>query len=245
MKNYLSFGGGVNSVALHLYLLNQRWDFEALFVDHGTDWPETYEYLDMFQEWLVKRNYKPITVLKPTVRTLDKKIFGNLYDYCWEKRIFPVRMSRMCTDKFKIRTLEEYYKNQSCFVLLGIDHGESHRATIKTKKGYEYRYPLIEAGMNRADCEAFIHDRNLPVPMKSGCFICPFQPPHQYKELRHIHPDLFCKAEQLENRYIDRRKKEGKKPLYICRGMSLRAVVEEDQYKLFERDEYPPCNCML
>ena len=54
MKNYLSFGGGVNSVAMMLLLLDQKQEFESIFVDHGTDWPETYEYFDMFQEWLKK-----------------------------------------------------------------------------------------------------------------------------------------------------------------------------------------------
>ncbi|RLC23031.1 MAG: hypothetical protein DRH93_08360 [Deltaproteobacteria bacterium] len=52
MKNYLSFGGGVNSVAMMLLLLDQKAEFEAIFVDHETDWPETYEYFDMFQKWL-------------------------------------------------------------------------------------------------------------------------------------------------------------------------------------------------
>jgi len=244
MKNYLSFGGGVNSVALHLYLLNEGWDFEAVFVDHGTDWPETYEYVEMFQEWLKKRNYRPITILKPKVKTIDGVVFDNLYNYYYYKKIFPFRQNRFCTDRFKITPLEKY-QEPPCFVLLGIDYGEIGRATLTIRKGFEYRYPLIEARMNRDDCKMFIQDRNLPVPIKSGCYICPFQSQYQYRELRHLHIELFCKAEQLENRYVERRLGEGKKPLYICNKKPLRSVVEEDQYKLFEQDEYPPCNCML
>jgi hypothetical protein len=44
MKNYLSFGGGVNSVAMYLHLMDEGWSFypgveskyscEAIFVDH-------------------------------------------------------------------------------------------------------------------------------------------------------------------------------------------------------------------
>ena len=83
MKNYLSFGGGVNSVALYLYLLDQKIEFEAVFVDHGTDWPETYKYVDMF------KNKYPLTVLKPKG--------GTLYDYCVEKRMVPAIYSRWCT----------------------------------------------------------------------------------------------------------------------------------------------------
>ena len=46
-KNYLSFGGGVNSVALMLWLIDHGIEFEAVFSNHGGDYPETYDYLDM------------------------------------------------------------------------------------------------------------------------------------------------------------------------------------------------------
>ena len=42
MRSYLSYGGGVNSVALYIDLTLRGYDFEATFVDHGCDWPETY-----------------------------------------------------------------------------------------------------------------------------------------------------------------------------------------------------------
>jgi 3'-phosphoadenosine 5'-phosphosulfate sulfotransferase (PAPS reductase)/FAD synthetase len=58
--NYLSFGAGVNSTALMLYLLDRGVDFEAVFVNHGTDYPETYEYV----QYLKDNGYR-ITVIKP------------------------------------------------------------------------------------------------------------------------------------------------------------------------------------
>lgn len=39
MNEYLSYGAGVNSTALMLYLLDQGWDGEIIFVDHGGDHP--------------------------------------------------------------------------------------------------------------------------------------------------------------------------------------------------------------
>lgn len=45
---YLSFGGGVNSTALYLHLLELGQEFEAVYVDHGTDYPETAEYVAYF-----------------------------------------------------------------------------------------------------------------------------------------------------------------------------------------------------
>lgn len=241
MKNYLSFGGGVNSVAMMLYLLDEGWDFEAVFVDHETDWPETYEYLDMFQGWLLKNGYEQIKVLRPSVTN-----YSNLYDYCWKYKMVPSFMFRWCTDKFKIRPIKKHIETP-CFQLIGIDFGEIKRAKISTQNGVENRYPLIEAEMNREGCKEYIKSKGLPVPMKSGCFVCPYQRSAQWKELRTKHPDLFCKAVQLEERNMEYRKGTGKPMLYLNQSPKapLSEIVEERQGRLFRQDEYPPCNCML
>jgi hypothetical protein len=241
MRNYLSFGGGVNSVAMMLYLLDEGWDFEAVFVNHGTDWPETYEYLDMFQEWLDKKGVKPVIVLRPEVQGSD-----NLYDHCLAKKIVPSFMSRWCTDKFKVRVLQKYYQ-KPCFQCIGIDAGEIKRAKISTDKEVEKRYPLIEADIDRTGCVNLIKKHGLPVPMKSGCYICPFQRKSQWVELRYKHPCLFKRAVDLEKIIIQHRIDRGLDPLFLCMSpkASLEAIVNETQTKLFERDEYPPCHCML
>jgi len=244
MRNYLSFGGGVNSVAMMLMLLDQGVEFEAVFVNHGTDWPETYEYVDMFQEWLKKHGHKQITVLKPYVRTIDGKIFENLYDYYEYKKVFPMVMSRACTAQFKIRPIYRYVKTP-CFMMIGIDKGEEKRAILSVHKGVENRFPLIENGKTRQACKNTIKFFGLPVPMKSGCYICPFQKVQDFKRLRIKHPELFCKATHLEDNYIERRKKEGKPPIHIRNNRRLKYVIEENQMQIFEQDEYPPCQCGL
>ena len=241
MRSYLSFGGGVNSVAMLLMLHEQKKDFEAVFVNHGTDWPETYLYLDMLQEWLGKKGLPKITILKPNVTGFD-----NLYSYCWYYKMVPSFMFRWCTDKFKVRPQQNYCQSPA-FTMLGIDAGESHRAKIATSNGFENRYPLIEAGITRDGCKDIIRAYGLPIPMKSGCFICPYQRAAQWKQLRRVHPDLFCKAEQLEKRQIDYRISTGKKPISLTANSksTLSSIVNEKQSKLWETDEYPPCNCML
>jgi len=247
MKKYLSFGGGVNSVAMILLLLDQKKDFEAIFVDHGTDWPETYEYFNMFQGWLKKNGYKQITMLKPSEKKnkTETKEFENLYDYFYEYKMVPSFMLRICTDRFKIKPIHKYVK-APCFMLLGIDAGEAKRAKISVKKGIENRYPLIENEIDRDGCKQLILDHGLPVPMKSGCYICPFQRRGQWIELRKKHPDLFCKAQQLEDRNMEYRKSNGKKSLTLSgSGKRLSIIIDEKQGHLFKQDEYPPCQCML
>jgi len=234
MKNYLSFGGGVNSVALYLYLLDQKIEFEAIFVDHGTDWPETYEYVEMF-----KKKY-PLTVLKP-----DAGGYSTLYDYSMHYRIAPSIKVRWCTVKFKTTAIYKYVE-APCFMLIGFDYGEAKRAKISVNNGVENRFPLIEAEINRAECKKIIKSHDLPIPIKSGCYICPFQRPTQWKELRMKHPDLFCRAKNLEEAQMERAREKGKKPYTISpRGILLESIIDENQRQIFKQDEYPPCECGL
>ncbi len=246
MKTYLSYGGGVNSVAMMLLLLDQKQDFEAIFVDHETDYPETYEYFDMFQTWLKDHKHKEITVIKPnyTIKK-DNLVFNSLYDYAYYRKMIPSGFMRWCTGDFKIRPIQKYV-DTPCFMLLGIDAGESKRAKISSNKGIENRFPLIENEINREDCKQIIKDHGLPVPIKSGCFICPFQRVGQWKELRRNHPELFCKAQKLEHRNIEDRKSKGKKPMTLsATRKTLNIIVDENQLSLFKEDEYPPCECGL
>jgi len=230
MKTYLSFGGGVNSVAMMLLMLDEGWEFEAVFVDHGCDWPETYSYLEM----LLDKGYK-ITILKPNVEGES-----NLYKFCWDREIIPSRMLRWCTDKFKLRTLHAYME-KPCFCCLGFDVDEAHRATIFNWKGQENRFPLIEKNITRRDCMDFIQICGLPLPVKSGCWFCPYQGVKDYRRLRMNYPDLYCQAKALEDRAVEKRLKENKTPYYL-QGKPLEILVNEAQGELFE--EYkPPCYC--
>jgi len=245
MNKYLSFGGGVNSVAMYFLLMDQGMEpgdpdkgFEAVFVDHGTDWPETYEYVEMF-----KSKY-PLTVLK------SKKV---LYEYSWDYGIFPSRVARWCTRIHKSEILTKYHQ-KPCFVMIGFSSDEKHRAKISLNDGEECRWPLIENEIDRNGCKQLIKKHGLPVPRKSGCYICPFQRNGQLRELRKRHPELFCKLEQLENRNNYYRAVYGSSKKwpwvinpYYSFDRPVREVAEKNinQSKLWAEDEYPPCECML
>lgn len=233
MKNYLSFGGGVNSVAMMLLLLDEGVEFEAVYV-WMPDWPETHEYLLMLEE----KGY-PITVIFPSETFKNEKI-SNLYEYAWKLKMFPRRFPRWCTTKFKIKPLHKYFQ-KPCFVLLGIDAGESHRARLASDKGMENRYPLIERGITRADCVEIIKAHGLPIPQKSGCFICPFQRVAQVKEMRRKHPDMFCRLVALEERNNTRLRKGN----YYSMGKPIQQIINEPDAYLFDDMAYPPCQCGL
>jgi len=45
MKKYLSYGGGVNSTACIVLHAQGKINYdEAIYIDHGCDWPETREF---------------------------------------------------------------------------------------------------------------------------------------------------------------------------------------------------------
>ena len=241
MKHYLSFGGGVNSVALYLLMEQLGINFEAVFVDHGGDWPETYEYVDYFIS-----TGRKLTILTPEVsgeRTL--------VDFCLNKRMTPNRRIRWCTDQWKVRPLLKHFQTP-CFSHIGIDAGESRRARISSNNGVENRYLLIEHNIDRVGCKEIIKKAGLKDPGKSGCWFCPFQRVGQWRRLRREYPALFCKAMKMEKGQNERRAENGKGPYYTIREnlplSKLVSVGRESQRALPGLEdifEYPPCQCGL
>jgi hypothetical protein len=151
-------------------------------------------------------------------------------------------MRRWCTDKFKVRVLMDYFE-APCFSLIGIDSGEEKRAKFSCGGGIENRFPLLEYEIDRKGCIEIIKSHGLPVPMKSGCWFCPFQQTRQWKKLRVVHPELFCFARQLENSEIAYRKSKGKGPMYLT-DRPLDILVNEKQSVMWS-DMKPPCSCGL
>jgi 3'-phosphoadenosine 5'-phosphosulfate sulfotransferase (PAPS reductase)/FAD synthetase len=91
MMNYLSFGGGVNSTALLIYLKEQGEDFETIFVNHGGDWPETYEYVDYLRD----EGYEIKEIIP------NEAGCKTIIEYCYHYHIVPGMQRRFCTDHFK------------------------------------------------------------------------------------------------------------------------------------------------
>ncbi len=240
MQHYLSFGGGVNSVALYLLMEQLGMEFEAIFIDHDGDWPETYEYVDYFIA-----SGRPVTVLKAgCYRKNQDRTYDDLFEYCWEMEMVPSTMARWCTKDFKVKPVNRYVK-KPCWMHLGIDAGEQKRARINAAKGIESRWLLIEHDIDRQGCKDLIAKAGLKVPRKSGCFFCPFQRIAQWRELRMKHPELFCKAQKLENRNMAARAKKGKVPLSLRNdGRTLGKIVNAAP-NLWPEMNYPPCQCRL
>jgi hypothetical protein len=186
-KTYLSYGGGINSSAL--MVLKENEIEEAVFVNHGGDYPDTYQYV----EYMIKQGF-PIMVIKPNVEG-----FSSLYDFCMAKRLIPSRLRRWCTDKFKITPLTEYVDTPSN-MLIGfcLDEIKRVKSDFRFKRYIRASYPLIKEGITREGCVKILQDAGLTVPRKSCCFFCPFQRSLEARRLYLEYPDLYLKCEALE-----------------------------------------------
>jgi len=218
MNFYLSYGAGVGSETLRLWLIEHDWQHEAVYVDHGCDWPETQEFV---------KTVPNLTVIKPDVQG-----FANLYEYCVYKKWVPTMFARWCTDKFKIRPLMAYFK-RPCIVYLGITADEQKRVKMSKEKEAFNHYPLVAMGMTRQDCIDYIQERTGNVPSRSRCWFCPFMDKGSWKLLRKIHPYLYQKAKELEARNMEFRKESGKDPLTLNQAGCLEDITGENQYSLW------------
>jgi hypothetical protein len=101
---------------------------------------------------------------------------------------------------------------------------------------------LIDYDINQQGCVEIIKKANLPVPMKSGCFYCPYQRVGQFRQLRDQRPELYCIAKSIEDDFNERRQDQGKKEFYLKGDMPLDKLVKENQKEIF--DEFrKPCQC--
>lgn len=235
----LSYGGGVNSTALLFWLVENRKPLdEVIFADTGTEMPETYSYIPQIQRFCEDKNIK-FTILKATVsigRDLPKMVHvDNLLDYCKYQRIIPFRAFRSCTDKFKIQPIHRHLKNNgNVLMYIGFDYGEIRRKRDSDVKWIECSYPLIEAKLGREDCKDIIKKNGFDIPVKSGCYICPFQNYEDWIELREKHKDLFDIAVELEN--VAR--KRNPEALFWLRPLKEIDKAEREQRKLLIKE---PC----
>lgn len=189
---------------------------------------------------------------------------------------FPTRSSARCTTNAKGRPLGKFRSGQSLLldgidnrqraaqvvrgigepniVAIGYSAGEVERAQSSdanhTAKHWKPVYPLIEMGLNRAACRKVIERAGLPVPMKSGCIMCPWAPTWHFYWLREKYPTDFRRAQAMENAAVAQKLARGERPCFIKDDMPLNDAVEAwhrkhplitaDQIErwMYERDVY-------
>lgn len=207
MKRIATYGGGVNSTAMVLLLMNQGIKIDYLiFADTGGEKPATYKYIKFFNKYLISNKCNPIIKVKykGKDKSLEQEVLRN--------KTLPAIVFgfKTCSQKWKIYPSDKYLKtvlkneDYPAIKYIGYDTDEEHRIKDTTYKNFILNYPLIEAGFDRAECIKYIKACGLPVPPKSACFFCPSSKAYEIRQMAIDHPKLIKRALRIENNAKDK-----------------------------------------
>ena len=205
--NVLTYGGGTNSTALAIELMNRDISLDLIiFSDTGGEKPGTYKYIAYFSKHLVSRGYPAITIVK------KGGIMETLEEECARKNCLPsiAYGFKTCSHKYKIEPVDKHLNNhikarevwksgEKITKFIGFDADEAHRVKDFTDKKYVVKYPLVEWDMGRKECVESIKREHLMLPGKSACFFCPSSCISEIKALKVQHPDLYDRAVAMED----------------------------------------------
>tara|TARA_R100000152_G_C6782159_1_gene218694 strand:+ start:7740 stop:8519 length:780 start_codon:yes stop_codon:yes gene_type:complete len=249
----LSFGGGTNSTALLVGLIERASPPDlVLFADTGGEHQRTYEHVKMVNEWLVSLGRDEIV----TVSNASREGFRHtsLEDECINNKTLPSLAFgfKGCSVKWKRQPMDRYIKSLERAVslwesggkvtrLIGIDAGESHRGKIPDCGKFTYQFPLIEWGWTRDECVKAILRSGLELPGKSACWYCPASKKHEVIRLAEEHPDLFDRAVAMEA--------NANENLGVVRGLgrhwSWKELVDADKRQLrIDFSPTPESSCL-
>lgn len=201
----LSFGGGVNSTALLVGLLEREQPPDlVLFADTGGERDETYRFVDTMAGWMTGHGLTFHVVKNKTDLTLEGECIKNktLPSLAFGFRGCSVKWKRQPMDRVIKKwkpAIEAWECGERVERLIGIDAGEAHRGQIPDDKRFTYRFPLIEWDWARDECVEAIQRAGLPVPIKSACWFCPAMRKVEVLALAKERPDLFDRAVEMEH----------------------------------------------
>lgn len=219
----VNYGAGVDSTALLVYMVqhNIRPDL-IIFADVGDEKPETYAYLNFFDQWLQSNGFPAVTRVAYTPVTAS---YTTLEGNCLANETLPSISFRRksCTLKFKASVMDAFIlgisrgpnkktgwepalkalaNGKRPVKWIGYDNGpiDSCRSVNLTEdRNFSYRYPLRDLKWGREDCITAIRKAGLVVPLKSACFYCASTKTWEVYWMAAEHPDLLARALNIED----------------------------------------------
>lgn len=112
------------------------------------------------------------------------------------------KLKQSCTSKVKVSPSDLFLKSLGMnprfdFVtkLFGITMEEKHRVKRSPKRWQRFKYPLVDLGIYRQQCEEELDNRNIPYLLSTQCDCCPHQDAVRW--LRHT-PKTIQQLTELE-----------------------------------------------
>jgi hypothetical protein len=242
----LSLGAGIQSTAL--YLMAEKWEVKpdvAIFADTGFEPHPVYKHLEKLKEI----GSIPIEIVSEgniKEETLDGvhsgKWFGNMPFFVSNQEGGVGMINRACTQHYKIKPIRKRIQElrlihdvKKVEQWIGISTDESHRAKASNVKYIENRFPLLELGLSRIHCIAYLKSIGWGETPKSSCIGCPFHSDAFWIEMKNQRPEEFAEAIDFDNKIRKYCRVEGEAFLHRS-GKPLSNVVflHEYQNELFK-----------
>ena len=252
MKKVISLGLGLQSSTLYFMSsleIIERADV-AIFADPMRESKETYRYKELLLKWAKENKGIPIITgvygdLYNDIMNANGKRVAQLPLYSLEGNMKGLLL-RQCTYEYKVLAVRRAYKNwlglgkrdryPDTEMWIGITIDEASRMKDSKDKWQTNRYPLIEKGMDRADCAVWLHSYMIDRPPKSACTFCPYQSDRRWLNLKRNNPEEFESACLLDDKIRINPKLRSK--LYLHRSFKpLReANLQENQLDAFDNE---------
>lgn len=202
-----SSGGGTQSAAI------------AALIVQGKLRPDMAVIVDTFREKSTTWTYHD-EVIVPALATVGVTLH-RVRKSDWERRdlyggknedtlLLPVfttqsgdvgKLPNYCSSYWKREVVKRWANAQGVTAVdkwLGISVDEMQRMTARTDGKWRDRYPLIELGMNRGDCEQMVRRMGWPAPPRSSCWMCPNQTQIEWRDTRDNKPADWQAAVQFD-----------------------------------------------
>lgn len=197
----VSLGAGVQSTTMLLMALNGEFSSTpdcAIFADTGWEPAAVYRHL----EWLKQTVGASIPIHVVTKGNIREDALARVADPTRRFATMPLHIQkddggrglsrRQCTKEYKVAPIRWKIRDliggqtrkTRTTLWIGISSDEAHRMKDSPVRYIEHRYPLIERGMTRADCLAWMRGRGYPTPPRSSCIGCPFHNAEEWRAIR-------------------------------------------------------------
>lgn len=219
----LSLGAGVQSSTLALMAAAGEitpMPTVAIFADTQGEPATVYKWLD----WLETQLPFPVQrVTKGNLRDDSLKVRrSGLSGRLYIKGLIPAfllsadgsvgMMGRKCTGDYKVEMLIraargwcDWHRGEKRSLVrmwIGISRDEVIRMKPSRTPFIENTWPLVEKGMTRTDCLAWMKAHGYPEPPRSACTFCPFHSDEEWKRIKDGNSDEWQAVIDYEHRLI-------------------------------------------
>lgn len=217
-----SQGAGVQSTAITLLAIDGHLPMPdvAIFSDTGWEPKAVYEQVDRLAATCESAGIRFLRVSNGNLRrdAVDPEHRYASIPYFVRNPDGSEGMGRrQCTSEYKLSpitrkirellgakppTFRRVPKGRVAEQWVGFSTDEVIRANRrKDSQGVQYlttRYPLLDLGMSRDDCIAYLAEKGWGDTQKSACIGCPYHGNRQWRDLRDNHPDEWADAVEFD-----------------------------------------------